>query len=253
MPEIVMDTGRDAVLLVGGGSLCAAAVPLLRAAGLVPAGVIHGPRCDFAAEAGVPPLGRDADLARLRRDFSRAVVTAPHKQAARLRRLLHEALREQGFTLVSAMHPEARRERDVLVGAGNLIFTDVSLAAGCRTGTGCVLRAGARLEAGCLLGDHVHVGEGSHLGADVIVKEGAHLGREVRVEAGCLLGDHVHVGEGSHLGADVIVKEGAHLGREVRVEAGLRLEKNIFVPDSVHLTRQTLPLYVAGGARKDRA
>ena len=33
MPEIVMDTGRDAVLLVGGGSLCAAAVPLLRAAG----------------------------------------------------------------------------------------------------------------------------------------------------------------------------------------------------------------------------
>ncbi|WP_296989678.1 hypothetical protein [uncultured Desulfovibrio sp.] len=217
MPEIVMDTGRDAVLLVGGGSLCAAAVPLLRAAGLVPAGVIHGPRCDFAAEAGVPPLGRDADLARLRRDFSRAVVTAPHKQAARLRRLLHEALREQGFTLVSAVHPEARRERDVLVGAGNLIFADVSLAAGCRTGTGCVLWAGARLE------------------------------------AGCRLGDHVHVGEGSHLGADVIVEEGAHLGREVRVEAGLRLEKNIFVPDSVHLTRQTLPLYVAGGAREDRA
>ena len=206
MPEIVMDTGRDAVLLVGGGSLCAAAVPLLRAAGLVPAGVIHGLRCDFAAEAGVPPLGRDADLARLRRDFSRAVVTAPHKQAARLRRLLHEALREQGFTLVSAVHPEARRERDVLVGAGNLIFAD-----------GCVLRAGARLE------------------------------------AGCRLGDHVHVGEGSRLGADVIVEEGAHLGREVRVEAGLRLEKNIFVPDSVHLTRQTLPLYVAGGAREDRA
>ena len=211
MPEIVMDTGRDTVLLVGGGSLCAAAVPLLRAAGLVPAGVIHGPRCDFAAEAGVPPLGRDADLARLRRDFSRAVVTAPHKQAARLRRLLHEALREQGFTLVSAVHPEARRERDVLVGAGNLIFAGVSLAAG------CVLRAGARLE------------------------------------AGCRLGDHVHVGEGSHLGAGVIVEEGAHLGREVRVEAGLRLEKNIFVPDSVHLTRQTLPLYVAGGAREDRA
>ena len=103
MPEIVMDTGRDAVLLVGGGSLCAAAVPLLRAAGLVPAGVIHGLRCDFAAEAGVPPLGRDADLARLRRDFSRAVVTAPHKQAARLRRLLHEALREQGFTLVLSL------------------------------------------------------------------------------------------------------------------------------------------------------
>ena len=94
MSEIVMNEGQDAVLLVGGGSLCAAAVPLLQAAGLVPAGVIHGPRCDFAAEAGVPPLGRDADLARLRPDFSRAVVTAPHKQAAKLRRLLHDALRE---------------------------------------------------------------------------------------------------------------------------------------------------------------
>ena len=140
MSEIVMNEGRDAVLLVGGGSLCAAAVPLLQAAGLVPAGVIHGPRCDFAAE--------DADLARLRPDFSRAVVTAPHKQAAKLRRLLHDALRELGFTLVSAVHPDAHRERDVLVGAGNLIFADASLAAGCRTGTGCVLRAGARLEAG---------------------------------------------------------------------------------------------------------
>ena len=217
MSEIVMDEGRDAVLLVGGGSLCAAAVPLVQAAGLAPAGVIHGPRCDFVAEAGVPPLGRDADLARLRQDFSRAVVTAPHKQAAKLRRLLHGVLRELGFALVSAVHPDARRERDVLVGAGNLIFAGVSLAAGCRTGTGCVLRAGA-----CL-------------------------------EAGCRLEDHVHLGEGTHLGAGVIVEEGAHLGREVRVEASLRLEKNIFVPDSVHLTRQTLPLYVTGGAREDRA
>ena len=43
MSEIVMNDGRDAVLLVGGGSLCAAAVPLVQAAGLVPAGVIHGP------------------------------------------------------------------------------------------------------------------------------------------------------------------------------------------------------------------
>ena len=194
MPEIVMDTGRDAVLLVGGGSLCAAAVPLLRAAGLVPAGVIHGPRCAFAAEAGGPPLGRDADLARLRRDFSRAVVTAPHKQAARLRRLLHEALREQGFTLVSAVHPGARRERDVLVGAGNLIFADVSLAAGCRTGTGCVLRAGARLEAGCRLGDHVHVGEGSHLGAGVIVLPGVTIGSDTVIGAGSLVNRDIPAG-----------------------------------------------------------
>ena len=193
MSEIVMNEGRDAVLLVGGGSLCAAAVPLLQAAGLVPAGVIHGPRCDFAAEAGVPPLGRDADLARLRPDFSRAVVTAPHKQAAKLRRLLHDALRELGFTLVSAVHPDAHRERDVLVGAGNLIFADVSLAAGCRTGTGCVLRAGARLEAGCGLEDHVHLGEGAHLGEGVIVEEGAHLGREVRVDAGLRLEKNIWV------------------------------------------------------------
>ena len=217
MPEIVMDERQDAVLLVGGGSLCAASVPLLLAAGLTPAGVIHGPHCDFVAEAGVPPLGRDADLARLRLDFSRAVVTAPHKQAAKLRRLLHDALRKLGFTLVSAVHPEVRRERDVLIGAGNLIFTGVSLAAGCRTGTGCVLRAGARLETGC------------------------------RLE------DHVHLGEGTHLGTGVIAEEGAHLGREVCVDAGLRLEKNIFVPDSVHLTRQTLPLYSAGREQEGSA
>lgn len=187
MSEIVMNEGRDAVLLVGGGSLCAAAVPLLQAAGLVPAGVIHGPRCDFASEAGVPPLGRDADLARLRPDFSRAVVTAPHKQAAKLRRLLHDALRELGFTLVSAVHPDAHRERDVLVGAGNLIFADASLAAGCRTGTGCVLRAGSRLEAGCRLEDHVHLGEG------------AHLGREVRVDAGLRLEKNIFVPDNVHL------------------------------------------------------
>lgn len=145
------------------------------------------------------------------------MVTAPHKQAAKLRRLLHDALRELGFTLVSAVHPDAHRERDVLVGAGNLIFADASLAAGCRTGTGCVLRAGARLEAGCRLENHVHLGEGAHLG------------------------------EG------VIVEEGAHLGREVRVDAGLRLEKNIFVPDNVHLTHRTLPLFSAGGEREGSA
>lgn len=213
MSEIVMDEGREAVLLVGGGSLCATAVPLLLAAGLAPAGVIHGPHCDFVAEAGVPPLGRDADLARLRREFSRAVVTAPHKQSAKLRRLLHDALQGLDFALVSAVHPDTRLERDVLVGAGNLIFAGASLAAGCRTGTGCVLRAGA-----CL-------------------------------DTGCCLGDHVHLGEDTHLGSGVMVEEGAHLGREVRVDAGLRLEKNIFVPDNVHLTSQNLRSYSVGGGQ----
>lgn len=38
MSEIVMNEGRDAVLLVGGGSLCAAAVPLLQAARAGPCG-----------------------------------------------------------------------------------------------------------------------------------------------------------------------------------------------------------------------
>ena len=213
MTEMVKDQGQDAVLLVGGGSLCAASVPLLLAAGLIPAGVIHGPHCDFVAEAGVSPLGRDADLARLRREFSRAVVTAPHKQTAKLRRLLHDALRELGFALVSAVHPDVRMERDVLVGAGSLIFAGASLAAGCRTGMGCVLRAGA-----CL-------------------------------EAGCRLGDHVHLGEDAHLGAGVMVEEGAHLGRDVHVDPGLRLEKNIFVPDGVRITSRTLPLYGAGGGQ----
>ena len=191
MTEIVRNEGREAVLLVGGGSLCAAAVPLLLAAGLAPAGVIHGPRCDFVAEAGVPPLGRDADLARLRLDFSRAVVTAPHKQAARLRHLLHDALRELGFTLVSAVHPDARREQDVLVGAGNLIFAGASLAAGCR------------------LGDHVHLGEGAHLGADVIVETGAHLGREVRVDAGLRLGKNIFVPDSVHLTPQTLPLYGA--------------------------------------------
>ena len=82
MSEIVMNEGRDAVLLVGGGSLCAAAVPLLQAAGLVPAGVIHGPHCDFAAEAGVPPLGRDADLAIPQVIWGRTKAASVPKQSA---------------------------------------------------------------------------------------------------------------------------------------------------------------------------
>ena len=43
MSEIVMNEGRDAVLLVGGGSLCAAAVPQMQAARLLPAAVLPGP------------------------------------------------------------------------------------------------------------------------------------------------------------------------------------------------------------------
>ena len=151
------------------------------------------------------------------RSFAEALLTEPAGRLLEGLDALQSALRELGFTLVSAVHPDAHRERDVLVGAGNLIFADASLAAGCRTGTGCVLRAGARLEAGCRLEDHVHLGEGAHLG------------------------------EG------VIVEEGAHLGREVRVDAGLRLEKNIFVPDNVHLTHRTLPLFSAGGEREGSA
>lgn len=217
LPERTGDPARDGILLVGGGQLCAAAVPLLRAAGLVPAGVIHGPHCDFVAEAGLPPLGRDADLARLRRDFCRAVVTAPHKQGAGLRRLLCGLLEELGFALAGALHPGACVDAGSSLGAGNLVFAGVTLAAGCRTGTACLLLPRVRLGRGCRLGDHVHLGAGTRLGTDVTVADGAHLGR------GVLVGDN------------------ARLGRDVLVDDGLRLEKNIFVPDGTHLTAACLP------------
>ncbi|WP_300718844.1 hypothetical protein [uncultured Desulfovibrio sp.] len=217
LPERAGDPARSGILLVGGGQLCAAAVPLLRAAGLVPAGVIHGPHCDFVAEAGLPPLGRDADLARLRRDFCQAVVTAPHKQEAGLRRLLCGLLEELGFALAGALHPGARVDAEACLGAGNLVFADAALAAGCRTGTACLLLPRVRLGRDCHLGDHVHLGAGTRLGAGVTVADGAHLGRDV------LVGDNVR------------------LGRDVLVDDGLRLEKNIFVPDGTHLTAGCLP------------
>ena len=112
MPEIVMDTGRDAVLLVGGGEpvrrgrplCCGPPVWSLRASSTARAVTLRQRRA-CRRWAGTPIWPVCGGLLP-------AVVTAPHKQAARLRRLLHEALREQG------LHPGQRGASRGPQGAG---------------------------------------------------------------------------------------------------------------------------------------
>jgi sugar O-acyltransferase (sialic acid O-acetyltransferase NeuD family) len=160
--------------------------------------------------AGVPIVGTDEDLPKLRRDgIDAAFVGVGSIGDARLRYRLFALGRSAGFEMISAVHPTAFVSPSARIGSGAVVMALAALNAGADVGDNVIVNTSAVVEHGCALGAHSHVATGARLAGDVMVGDGSHIGIGAIVVQGLRIGRNTIVGAGAvvleDVGVDVVV------------------------------------------------
>lgn len=140
--------------------------------------------------------GRDA-LAGLKRRGIVGCVLGFGNCSARLN--LAKCLREEGFELVSAIHPMAAIAATAKIGPGTVIGPGVTVDAGCTIEENCILNNNCCISHGTYVGAGTHICPGVTIGGDVRVGAGSWIG------IGSVLIQRVSVGSGCYIGAGALV------------------------------------------------
>jgi sugar O-acyltransferase (sialic acid O-acetyltransferase NeuD family) len=142
---------------------------------------------------GLPVLGRMADLPRLVEMYELAggIVALGN---CPVRRKLGQKLKQLGLTLVSAIHPTAHLDSDVILGEGVVIAPYATVITGSVVGDSVNILTGAtvdhdnRIDSGVVLSPGVHTSGRVHVGQDVFVGTGAIFLPDAKVGASAYIG-----------------------------------------------------------------
>ena len=155
---------------------------------------------DLTSVDGLAVVGRFDAAAELRERYPHAVVALGD---GRLRLLLVERLRGQGFHLPAVVHPTAVVADGVSLGEGTVVFANCVVHPGTVLGDGCIVNTAATIDHDCRLGRGVHVAPGAHLGGHVTVGDFAWLGVGASIKNGVDIGSEVTVGCGAAVVSDL--------------------------------------------------
>ena len=182
------------ILVIGAGGHAKVVIEALRAAGFDPVGLVDS-RPDAPALLGVPVLGGDDALPRLRATGLDAAVVALGANRARER--VGEGLRALGFRLPAVVHPAALVSPSARFGEGVVVMARAVV------GTLAEIGALAILNTGCIVEHDNRIGPCAH------IAPGAVLAGTVRVGARALVGVGASARPGVSIGADAVVGAGS--------------------------------------------
>ncbi len=150
--------------------------------------------------AGVPVLGGVNQLPKWRGKVKGAIVAIGDNRA---RMEYARMFREQGFSLIGAIHPSAvvspsaRLGDNVVVAAGAVVGVEAVL------GDSVIVNTGAIVDHECRIGEGAHIASGAALAGRVNVGAGAFVGLGSRVIQCLGIGDNAIVGAGAVVIRDV--------------------------------------------------
>lgn len=158
------------------------------------------PNCVGESVGGVPVLGGDELLPRLRAEgVAAAFIGAGGVGDNTLRIKLFEKVQAAGFTFINAIHPAAVLALSVQLGQGITIMAGAIVNPDTRIGDNVIINTGAIVEHDCEIAAHAHISPGAVLCGGVRLGIGAHVG------AGATVRQYVTVGECALVGAGAVV------------------------------------------------
>jgi UDP-perosamine 4-acetyltransferase len=182
------------VVLVGAGGHGKVTLEAMRAMGGFEVIGFLDPNPPAAIVLGIPVLGDDHLLSRLRADGVMAAVVTLGGNRARQR--LGEYVERLGFALPAIVHPSALIAPSALIGRGAVVMaravvgTDTRIAMVAIVNTGAVvdhdndLGTAAHVAPGCAVAGSVTIGARTLLGAGSSVRPGIRIGRDAVIGAG---------------------------------------------------------------------
>ncbi|UFS72698.1 acetyltransferase [Geomonas sp. RF6] len=117
--------------------------------------------------------------------------------SARLK--LSAEMREAGFSIATAVHPQAVVAADAVVGEGTVIAAGAVVNSGSNVGENVIVNTRASVDHDCVIADGAHICPGVTLGGWVVI------GRAAWVGIGSTVKDRVTIGAGALVGAGSVV------------------------------------------------
>lgn len=112
-------------------------------------------------------------------------------------------LQENGFNLITLIHPSAVVSRYAEIENGTVIFPGAVINAFARIGLGTIINTGSIVEHDCIVGDYTHVSPNASLSGGVEVGSKCWIGVGSQVKQLVKIGDNTIIGAGSTVLSDI--------------------------------------------------
>lgn len=149
---------------------------------------------------GYAVLGGKAELVARRNAVIGGIVAIGSNKA---RAKVAAWLAENGFSVVSAIHPSAQIARGGLLGVGTVVMAGAVINSDARIGDNVIVNTCARVDHDCIIGDSVHLAPGATLCGTVTIGEGTFVCAGATIIPNLKIGHNVTVGAGSTVLRDV--------------------------------------------------
>ncbi len=212
-----MATPSNDIVLLGAGGHAKVVMEIFQAAGEKVAYCVANTPMETGTLLGTPVLfGEREPLEQLRRKgYSKAHVAIGSN---RVRAKLFVQLKELGYTLASAIHPQSIISPTVTIGAGTAIMAGTIINASTVIGEGAIINTGATVDHDCRIGDFAHIGPQCGLAGNVSVGDHAFLGIGTKVIPKISIGENTNTGAGA-----IVVRDLPANGLAVGVPARIRM------------------------------
>ena len=190
------DQKSRGIVVLGAGGHAKVVIEIFRAAGETVDYCVANAMPTGGAVLGVPVLvGEDEPLALLHaRGYVRAHVAIGSNI---IREKLCNRLRDMGFTLASAIHPQSVLSPSATVGDGAAVMAGVVINACASVGEGAIVNTGATIDHDCKIGNYAHVAPQCALAGTVSVGSLAFLGLGTKVIPNITIGAKTTTGAGA--------------------------------------------------------
>jgi sugar O-acyltransferase (sialic acid O-acetyltransferase NeuD family) len=188
------------ILLLGAGGHARACIDVIEQEGRFNVGGLIGTKAQVGARiCGYSVLGIDADVERLRRDFSHAIVTVGQIKTPDIRIRLFNLLEQHGFALPVIVSPRAYVSAHSLLAAGTIVMHGAIVNAGAAVGRNCILNSQSLVEHDSIIEDHCHVATAAAINSGVHVGVGSFIGSSACVRQGTQIGERCIIGMGQRV------------------------------------------------------
>lgn len=110
---------------------------------------------------------------------------------------------DNGFTLVTAIHPDAQIGRGTLIENGSVVMAGVVINSDARIGANAIINTCSTIDHDCMIGSAVHIAPGATLCGNVTLGEGTFICAGATIIPNLVVGKNVIVGAGSVVIRDV--------------------------------------------------
>ncbi len=165
----------------------------------------------FKTSMGLEVIGKTVDASKYKDEADFFVAIGNNAT----RENIQEKLIEDGYSIVSLIHPTAIIGMDVEIGIGTAVMAGVVINSSSKIGKGCIINTSSSLDHDNVIEDYVHISPGVRTAGTVVIGKGTWLG------IGSIISNNVNICCGCKLGAGAVVikditESGTYVGIPVR-------------------------------------